>query len=39
MEYIDKKEHATDSAEVLKDLENDAKEILNRFSPVVRYMY
>jgi hypothetical protein len=39
IEFIDKEEHATDSAELLKGLENDVKEMINEFLPVVRYMY
>ncbi len=39
MEYVDKQEHATDGAELLKRFENEVKETINAFLPVVRYMY
>ncbi len=39
MEFLDKEEHATDGAELLKGLENDVKDMVNEFLPVVRYMY
>jgi len=39
MEFFDKTEHETDSAEFLKWMENGVKETINTFLPVVRYMY
>ncbi len=39
MEYVDYQVHATDDAKLLKELENDAKIMLNKLLPVARYMY
>ncbi len=39
MEFIDKQEHATNGAEVLKGIENSVKEMINTYLPVARYMY